>query len=287
MTDVTRQDLKTEQPINWCPGCGNFGILRALQDALVDLKLPREKYLVVTGIGCHGKLFNYINTNGFHGIHGRVLPFATGAKLANHDLIVLGFAGDGDQYDEGIGHFPHAARRNIDVKLFTHSNKVYGLTTGQTAPTSPQGYKSKTSPRGSIPMPINPLVLALASNASFVARGFVGDVKHLKELSKAAIQHKGFALVDILQVCITFNRTQTWKFYRDRVYKLEEEKHDPTDLKQAIERSQETGDRIPIGIFYQKERPVYRASLPQLREQALVREPIQPKGLDTLLREFT
>jgi 2-oxoglutarate ferredoxin oxidoreductase subunit beta len=185
MTALTRQDLKTEQSINWCPGCGNFGILRALQTALVDLKLPQEKYLVVTGIGCHGKLFNYINTNGFHGIHGRVLPFATGAKLANHDLIVLGFAGDGDQYDEGVGHFPHAARRNIDVKLFTHDNKVYGLTTGQTAPTSPRGYKSKTSPRGSIPAPINPLMLALASNASFVARGFVGDVTHLKELMKA------------------------------------------------------------------------------------------------------
>lgn len=287
MTSITRLDLKTEQPINWCPGCGNFGILRALQTALVDLKLPREKYLVVTGIGCHGKLFNYININGFHGIHGRVLPFATGAKLANHDLIVLGFAGDGDQYDEGLGHFPHAARRNIDVKLFTHDNKVYGLTTGQTAPTSPQGYKSKTSPRGSIPTPINPLMLALASNASFVARGFVGDVTHLKELMKAAIQHKGFALVDILQVCITFNRAQTYKFYRDRIYKLEEEQHDSTNLQQAMERSLETGDRIPIGIFYQEERPVYRAGLPQLQEHPLIQQPTKPKGLDKLLFEFT
>ncbi len=287
MTTITRQDLKTEQPNSWCPGCGNFGILRALQTALVDLKLPREKYLVVTGIGCHGKLFNYININGFHGIHGRVLPFATGAKLANHDLIVLGFAGDGDQYDEGMGHFPHAARRNIDVKLFTHDNKVYGLTTGQTAPTSPQGYKSKTSPRGSIPVPINPLMLALASNASFVARGFVGDVTHLKELMKAAIQHKGFALVDILQVCITFNRAQTYKFYRERIYKLEEEHHDSTNLQLAIERSLERGDRIPIGIFYQEERPVYRAELPQIKTQPLIKQPIKPEKLDKLLHEFT
>ncbi|MFX1475780.1 MAG: thiamine pyrophosphate-dependent enzyme [Promethearchaeota archaeon] len=287
MTSLTREDLKTEQPISWCPGCGNFGILRALQTALVDLKIPREKYLVVTGIGCHGKLFNYININGFHGIHGRVLPFATGAKLANHDLIVLGFAGDGDQYDEGLGHFPHAARRNIDVKLFTHDNKVYGLTTGQTSPTSPQGYKSKTSPGGAIPTPINPLMLALASNASFVARGFVGDVTHMKELMKAAIQHKGFALVDILQVCITFNRAQTYQFYRDRVYKLEEENHDATDLQQALKRSRETGDRIPIGIFYQEERPVYRARLPQIKTQPLIKQPIKPTKLKQLLREFT
>ncbi|MFX1563298.1 MAG: thiamine pyrophosphate-dependent enzyme [Promethearchaeota archaeon] len=287
MTKIILQDFKTDEPNTWCPGCGNFGVLRALQTALVDLKMPREKYLIVTGIGCHGKLFNYVNINGFHTIHGRVLPLATGAKLANHELIVLGFAGDGDQYDEGLGHLPHAARRNIDVKLFTHDNKVYGLTTGQTAPTSQQGYKSKTSPSGAIPTPINPLLLALASDASFVARGWVGDVNHLKELIKTAIKHPGFTLVDILQVCFTFNKVNTYQFYRDRVYKLSETKHDPTDFHQAVERSMEWDEKIPIGIFYKKERPTYRTALPQLSKQPLFKQQVQPIGLDELVNEFS
>jgi 2-oxoglutarate ferredoxin oxidoreductase subunit beta len=287
MVKLTLQDVQTGETNTWCPGCGNFGILRALHAALVDLGLPREEYLIVTGIGCHGKLTNYANTNGFHGIHGRVLPVATGAKLANHDLTVLGFAGDGDQFDEGLEHLPHAARRNIDVKLFTHDNKVYGLTTGQTSPTSELGYKSKTSPAGSIPLPVNPVRLALASDASFVARGWVGDVTHLKELIKAAIRHPGFAFVDILQVCVTFNRVNTYEFYRDRVYKLEDDKHDPSDYRQALIRSEEWGNRIPIGIFYQKERPVYHAALPQLAKQPLVKQRVQPAGLANLIRDFT
>jgi 2-oxoglutarate ferredoxin oxidoreductase subunit beta len=287
MTKLTLQDVQTGEINTWCPGCGNFGILRALQAALVDLDLPREQYLVITGIGCHGKLTNLANVNGFHGIHGRVLPVASGAKLANHDLIVLGFAGDGDQFDEGLEHLPHAARRNMDVKLFTHDNKVYGLTTGQTSPTSELGYKSKTSPAGAIPLPINPVRLALASDASFVARGWVGDVTHLKELIKAAIRHPGFAFVDILQVCVTFNRVNTYEFYRDRVYKLEEGKHDPSDYRQALARSEEWGDHIPIGIFYQKQRPVYQAALPQLAKQSLVKQPLHPLGLDKLVSEFT
>jgi 2-oxoglutarate ferredoxin oxidoreductase subunit beta len=243
--------------------------------------------MIVTGIGCHGKLFNYINTNGFHGIHGRVLPVMTGIKLTNQDLIVIGHAGDGDQFDEGIGHFPHAARRNIDVKLFTHNNKVYGLTTGQTSPTSTKGYVSKTSPKGAFPPPIEPLKIALASNATFVARGWVGDVNHLKELMKAAIQHQGFALLDMLQVCFTWNRVQTYQFYRDRVYKLVDNGHDPSDYYAAMKRADEWGDKIPIGIFYQETRPIFRSSMPQLAKEPLVKQPIKAKGLVELLQEFT
>ncbi len=287
MEKITLQNIKTEEPNTWCPGCGNFGILRALQSTLVDLAIPREQYVIITGIGCHGKLFNYVNVNGFHGIHGRVLPVMTGIKLSNHDLTVLGFAGDGDQYDEGLGHLPHAARRNIDVKLFTHNNKVYGLTTGQTAPTSVKGYRSKTSPQGAIPLPINPLQLALASGAGFIARGWVGDVTHLKELIKAAISHPGFALVDILQVCFTFNREQTYQYYRDRVYKLEEVKHNVCDFQQAWMRSGEWGEQIPIGIFFKKEWPRYRESLPQLADQPLVTHPTAPKNLESLIKEFS
>ncbi|MFW9831306.1 MAG: thiamine pyrophosphate-dependent enzyme, partial [Candidatus Thorarchaeota archaeon] len=179
MAPPTSQNIKTQEPNTWCPGCGNFGVLRALQSAIVDLGIPREQIMLVTGIGCHGKIFNYINVNGFHGIHGRVLPVMTGIKLANHDLTVIGHAGDGDQFDEGLGHLPHAARRNIDVKLFTHDNKVFGLTTGQTSPTSIQGYVSKTTPHGAFPPHLEPIKIALASNATFVARGWVGDVNHL------------------------------------------------------------------------------------------------------------
>lgn len=284
MEKPTRQNLKTEEPNTWCPGCGNFGVLRALQSAIVDLEIPREQVVLVTGIGCHGKMFNYINVNGFHGIHGRVLPVMTGIKLSNHDLTVIGHAGDGDQYDEGLGHFPHAARRNIDIKLFTHNNKVYGLTTGQTAPTSIQGYVSKTSPHGAFPPRLEPLKIALASSATFVARGWVGDVDHLKELMKAAIQHKGFALLDMLQVCFTWNRIQTYQFYRDRVYKLDEVGHDSSDYITAMKRAEEWGERIPIGIFYQEDRPTYRNSLSQLEKKVLVNQPFVKKEFKKIMQ---
>lgn len=286
MEPVTRINIKTDEPNTWCPGCGNFGVLRALQGAIVDLGIPREQFMLVTGIGCHGKIYNYVTVNGFHGIHGRVLPVMTGIKLANHALTVVGHAGDGDQYDEGLGHFPHAARRNIDVKLFTHNNKVYGLTTGQTSPTSTEGYVSKTTPRGAFPKRIEPLKLALASHASFVARGWVGDVDHLKDLMKAAIQHKGFALVDILQVCFTFNRVQTYQYYRDRVYKLDETEYDASDYYAAIQRADEWDDKIPIGLFYQEKRPVYRSSLPQIEEMPLIQHPVETKKFTELLQEL-
>ncbi|MFX1318735.1 MAG: thiamine pyrophosphate-dependent enzyme [Promethearchaeota archaeon] len=286
MEKPTRESIKTQEPNTWCPGCGNFAVLRALQSALIDLEIPREQVMLVTGIGCHGKIYNYVNVNGFHGIHGRVLPFMTGIKLANHDLTVIGHAGDGDQFDEGLGHFPHAARRNIDVKLFTHDNKVYGLTTGQTSPTSTQGYVSKTTPKGAFPPRIEPLKIALASNASFVARGSVTDLDHLKELMKAAIQHMGFALVDILQVCYTFNKVQTFKYYRERVYKLSDAGHDTTDWYAAMHRAEEWGDKIPIGIFYQEDRPVYRSSMPQLEKTPLIKQPFKTKDFTELFKEL-
>jgi 2-oxoglutarate ferredoxin oxidoreductase subunit beta len=286
MMKPTVENLDTLEPNTWCKGCGNFGLLRALKATIAELEVPKEHYFLVTGIGCHGKLYNYVDVNGFHGIHGRTLPLATGAKLTNHELTVICAAGDGDQYDEGLGHLPHAARRNIDIKLFTHDNKVYGLTTGQTAPTAIQGYRSKTTLHGAPSPRLEPLKIALASNASFVARGWVGDLEHLKGLMKAAIQHRGFALLDIFQVCFTFNREQTFQFYRDRVYKLEDEGHSPTDLHQAWARAQEWGERIPIGLFYQEDRPIYRDSLPQLKKEALIKQPLAPKGLEKLLKEF-
>jgi 2-oxoglutarate ferredoxin oxidoreductase subunit beta len=286
MEKPTPESIKTQETNTWCPGCGNFGVLRALQSAIVDLEIPQDQIMLITGIGCHGKIHNYVNVNGFHGIHGRVLPVMTGIKLANHDLTVIGHAGDGDQFDEGLGHFPHAARRNIDVKLFTHNNKVYGLTTGQTSPTSIQGYVSKTTPHGAFPPPIEPLQIALASNATFVARGWVGDVEHLKDLMKAAIQHKGFAIVDILQVCFTFNRVQNYQFYRNRIYKLGEQGHDSSNLSAAMKRAGEWGENIPIGIFYKETRPVYRSSYSQLEKVALVKQTPHTKRFPEVFQEL-
>jgi len=266
---VTLDDLKTPAKNTWCPGCGNFGILMGFKRALVQLGLDRDQVVLVSGIGCHGKIVNYVNINGFHGIHGRVLPLATGIKLANHNLTVVGFAGDADCYDEGWGHFSHAIRRNIDMTLIVHNNMVLGLTTGQTTATSQEGFKTKSTPFGSIPPALNPIAHALVSNGTFVARGYSGDMRHLVNLMVEALKHKGFAFLDVFQPCVTFNYLNTYDWFRKRVYKLEEEGHDYADIETALERSFEWGDRIPIGIFYRAERPTFRGSLPQLKEAPL------------------
>ncbi len=195
----------------------------AFKKALIDLSIEREEAVLVSGIGCHGKMVNYVNINGFHGIHGRVLPLAAGIKLANPDLTVVGFAGDADQYNEGWGHFAHAVRRNIDMTLIVHDNMVLGLTTGQATATSQPGFKSKSTPFGVIPPMLNPLAHALVSNGTFVARGFSGDMLHLKGLIVEAIKHRGFAFIDVFQPCVTFNYLNTYDWFRQRVYKLEED----------------------------------------------------------------
>ena len=283
---VELSELGTTVENTWCPGCGNFGLLMSFKNALVDLGLRRDEVAIVAGIGCHGKITDYVNVNALHTIHGRVLPTATGVKLANHGLTVVGFAGDGDAYNIGIGHLPHAARRNIDITYIVHDNLVYGLTTGQTSPTSRRGYVSKTTPRGSFEPGINPIAQALAGGASFVARGFVGEPHHLRELFKEAISHEGFALVDVLQPCVTWNRVNTYQFYRERVYKLEEEGHDPGSIDEAHRRATEWGDRIPIGVFYREERPVYRSNFPSLEKGALAWQPLERVELEGLLKEF-
>jgi len=277
------RDLKTPAVNTWCPGCGNFGVLRAFKEALVELGLEREQVVAVSGIGCHGKICNYINVNSFHVIHGRVLPVITGIKLANPELVVVGFAGDGDAYSIGIGHLPHTIRRNVDVKYIVHDNMVFGLTTGQVTPTSPLGFRSRSTPFGSPEEPINPLTFALASGATFVARGFPGRISHLKTLIKQAIQHKGFALIDVLQPCVTFN--DTWRFYNERVYELEKGDHDPSNWKEAYEKALEWGDRIPIGLFYKEEKPTFMDRLPQLSGQPLVRRSLEIE-ISRFLKEF-
>jgi 2-oxoglutarate ferredoxin oxidoreductase subunit beta len=275
---VTLDDLKTPKTNTWCPGCGNFGILMAFKKALIELGLEREEAVLVSGIGCHGKMVNYVNINGFHGIHGRVLPLATGIKLSNHNLTVVGFAGDADQYNEGWGHFAHAIRQNIDMTLIVHDNMVLGLTTGQATSTSQPGFKSKSTPFGVIPPMLNPLAHALVSNGSFVARGFAGDMMHLKGLMVEAIKHRGFAFIDVFQPCVSFNYLNTYDWFLQRIYKLDEEGHDVTDRKKALEKSFEWGDRIPIGVFYNKERPTYQDSLPHVKDENLTK--LSTKNVD-------
>jgi 2-oxoglutarate ferredoxin oxidoreductase subunit beta len=279
--------LKTPKKNTWCPGCGNFGILTAFKSALVKLGLERDQIVITSGIGCHGKMVNYVNVNGFHGIHGRVLPLATGIKLTKPSLTVVGFAGDADCYDEGWGHFSHAIRRNIDMTLIVHDNMVLGLTTGQTTATSQEGFKTKSTPQGSIPPPLNPIMHALASNGTFVARGYSGDMKHLTLLIIEAINHKGFAFIDVFQPCVTFNYLNTYDWYKARVYKLEEEGHDLTSREKAFEKSMEWGERIPIGIFYKKERPTYSESLSKTMDINLTNTSIEEIDIDPILQRMS
>jgi len=283
---ATMRDLATPVENTWCPGCGNFGILMAMKRAIIQLGLEREKVVAITGIGCHGKVTNYIKVNGVHVIHGRVLPAATAIKLANHGLTVIGFAGDGDAYNIGMGHLSHAARRNPDITYVVHNNLIYALTTGQTSPTSKRGFRTKSTPRGAFELAINPITQALASDASLVARGYAGDMHHLTELLKEAITHRGFALVDVLQPCVAWNRVNTYDFFRERVYKLEEAGHDPTDLRQAYDRAVEWEDRIPIGVFYRVERPAYRENFPVLSKGPLVGQRLDDVDISRLMKEF-
>jgi len=283
---VTLEDLKTPKKNTWCPGCGNFGILMGFKNALVQLGLERDQVVLVSGIGCHGKMVNYVNVNGFHGIHGRVLPLATGIKLANPNLVVVGFSGDADCYDEGWGHFSHAIRRNIDMTLIVHDNMVLGLTTGQTTATSQKDFKTKSTPFGSIPPALNPVAHALVSNGTFVARGFAGDMRYLTGLIVEAIKHRGFAFLDVFQPCVTFNYLNTYDWFKERVYKLEGEGHDYTDRRKALEKSFEWGDRLPIGVFYKEERPTYRDGLSHVEDVTLTKLPTEDIDITPLLESM-
>jgi 2-oxoglutarate ferredoxin oxidoreductase subunit beta len=273
----------------WCPGCGNFGILMAVKRALVELGLEPYQVLLASDIGQAGKLPHYTRGNIFNSLHGRALPPALGAKMANRDLKVFVFSGDGGAYGEGTNHFVHAVRRNHDVVYVVHDNQVYGLTRGQTAPTSEKGYVTKTTPQGA-PPPLNPLAVALIMGAGFVARGYAGDVDHLVGLLKEAAQYKGFALVDILQPCVSFNHVNTFQWYRQRVYKLGAE-YNIADLNAAMLKAAEWDDKIPVGILHKVQKPVYEDSFNALTGgalsgAALVDQPIDPKKVEVLFTEF-
>jgi 2-oxoglutarate ferredoxin oxidoreductase subunit beta len=284
------KDFKGRVDPDWCPGCGDFGVLHALKQAIAELGLYPNEVLTVSGIGCSSNLPGYINTYGMHTLHGRALAVATGAQLANHKLKVIVTGGDGDGYGIGGNHFLHTMRRNVDLTYIVMDNQVYGLTTGQVSPTSIKGMKTKSTPFGSVENPVNPIPLAIAGGATYVARGFAGQIRHLTELIKGGIQHKGFALIDTFSPCVTFNKDNTHEFFKQRTRKLEDQAHDPTNFLHAIEKGYEWGEEIPIGLFWKRDdlpsldqlEPVLEDDIPMAR---------RPLGIDratadALIREL-
>ncbi len=254
------KDLGTYAPNTWCPGCGNFAILNALKSVLNSLNeegIPTENVVLVSGIGCNSKIVDYVNVNSFYSLHGRATPTASGIKIANPGLTVIGHSGDGDAYGEGLEHLIFAAKRNIDITVIIHDNRVYGLTTGQYTPTSPLGFKGRSTPAGTMELPLNPLELMLTSGATFIARGTSRGMDLLKAIFKEAILHKGFSIVDVLQVCVTF--FNMYEYYDTHAYELKD--HDPTDFDKAMARVREwdynTDAKIPLGVFYKKEAPTF------------------------------
>lgn len=270
----------------WCPGCGNFGILKALEKALNELGLLPHEVVVCAGIGQAAKAPQYINANGFNGLHGRALPPATGIKIANKHLKVIVNSGEGDSYGEGGNHFMHTIRRNIDITHFVHNNQIYGLTKGQASPTSDMGFATGIQVEGVVTEPLNPIALAITLGASFVARSFSGDGEHLKNVMKEAIMHNGYALVDILQPCISFNKVNTFKYYKERVYPLEET-HNAKNKQEAFKRAQEWGNKIPIGIFYKEKKHSYVERIDCLKNgPALVDNTVDLEKVAQFMDEF-
>lgn len=267
-------DLKGKVDPDWCPGCGDFGVLAAVQKALVELQIPKYEVATISGIGCSSNFPGFIDTYGMHTLHGRSLPVASGMKLANHAMTVLVTGGDGDGFGIGAGHFVHTMRRNLDLTYIVMDNQIYGLTTGQTSPTSRIGMKTKSMPFGNVDAPVNPISLALSAGATFVARGFSAEQKHLTELIKRAIQHKGFSFLDIFSPCVTYNHDNTFQWFRPRVKKLEDNpEYDTADWQRAMEKSLLWGDEIPIGVFFERnDVPTAHDAEPVLKPGPLVHQ---------------
>jgi 2-oxoglutarate ferredoxin oxidoreductase subunit beta len=284
---LQESDFLSNVENQWCPGCGNFGILKAVKKALVELQIRPEQLMLVSGIGQAGKFPHYLKCNVLNELHGRTLPAAAAARLVNPELTVIAVGGDGDGYGEGGNHFLHAMSRNIDFTYLVHDNRVYALTKGQASPTSDAGFVTKTTPGGS-GQPLNPLAVAIAADCSFVARGFAGDITHLSSLLVQAITHKGFAYVDILQPCVSFNHINTYEFYQKRVYKLEDDKdYNPADRQAAFLKSLEWSERIPIGVLYKNPRELFQSHYPVLQGAPLVRRPDSPAvRIAPLLQEY-
>lgn len=270
----------------WCPGCGNFSILEAVKQGLVDSGIAPHEVLLVSGIGQAAKAPHYLNANVFNGLHGRALPVATGAKLANPDLRIIVESGDGCNYGEGGNHFLAAIRRNIDLTLIVHDNQIYGLTKGQASPTSEEGLITKAQPEGVASLPFNPIAVAVAMQASFVARGFSGMIDHLAGLIQQGLAHEGFALIDVLQPCVSFNKVNTFAWYKKRCYTLPDE-YDATDWQTAMQMAMEWGDKIPLGIIYRNQRTSFEKKFSVLQHGPLVGQDTNLAELRKILEKFS
>ncbi len=267
----------------WCPGCGNFGILNAVKSALAQLSLPPEEVLLISGIGQAAKTPHFLNCNFFHGLHGRALPLATGAKLANQDLNILVHMGDGDCYGEGGNHLLAAMRRNLDVTLLVHNNMVYGLTKGQASPTSEHGFVTKAQPFGAASDAMNPIALALSQGVGFVARGYYGEKEQLSRLIQAGMEYPGFSLIDILQVCVSFNNVNTYDYYNQRIYRLDETRHPTDDWHAAMDLAGQWGEQIPVGLIYRKKTTPFTKRIKTLEKGPLIHRSHDPDAIQHVL----
>lgn len=270
----------------WCSGCGNFGIWAAIKNTLAAADWAPDSVLVVYGIGCHGHMVNFLKTYGFQALHGRPIPVAMGAKIANHKLNVLVVAGDGDTYGEGINHLISAARGNHDITLIVHNNETYGLTTGQASPTTEKGTKTKSTPLGQFEVPINPLTLAIACGATFVARGFAGDIDDLADLIKKGVDHRGFSIIDVLQPCVTFEKIHNYDWLLSRIFKINRKKYHTADKIEALKLASLWGQKIPIGIFFEEARPSLTDELPQLSKQTLLEKRGVKVNFEKITKDF-
>jgi len=286
---ATFKDFRNNIKPNWCPGCGDFSVQAAIQRAAANVGLEPENLAIVSGIGCSGRISGYINAYGFHGIHGRALPIAQGLKMANRELTVIASGGDGDGFAIGMGHTVHAIRRNMDITYIVMDNQVYGLTKGQTSPRSAEGFKTKSTPEGSIETTISPLELAMSAGATFVAQSFSSNIKQLTWIIEEAIKHKGFSFVNVFSPCVTFNKINTYDWFKDHIVDLDEDEgYDPSDRVAAMRKIMETNSML-CGLIYQdKTRKPYEDLVKGFKPEGLANQDISitEEQFDKLVAEF-
>jgi len=285
----TFKDFRNNVKPNWCPGCGDFSVQAAIQRAAANVGIEPTDLAVISGIGCSGRISGYIHSYGFHGIHGRALPIAQGLKMANRDLNVIASGGDGDGFAIGMGHTIHAIRRNIDITYIVMDNQIYGLTKGQTSPRSAAGFKTKSTPGGAIEPSLAPLEMALTTGATFVAQGFSSDIKELTSIIEAGINHKGFSFINVFSPCVTYNKINTYDWFKEHITKLSNvEGYDPANRSQAMATLMEH-ESLVTGIIYQNsEQPSYQELVPGYAETPLTTEELMMsnRDFDELVKEF-
>lgn len=286
---ATLKDFRNNVKPNWCPGCGDFSVQAAIQRASANVGLEPEQLAIVSGIGCSGRISGYINSYGFHGVHGRALPIAQGLKMANRELTVLAAGGDGDGFAIGMGHTVHAIRRNIDVTYIVMDNQIYGLTKGQTSPRSSVGFKTKSTPQGSIESTLAPLEIALAAGATFVAQSFSSNLKQLTALIEEGMKHKGFSLINVFSPCVTFNKINTYDWFKENIVDLETvPDYDPSNRAQAMSKLMETNGMITGLIYQDKSRKSYEDLVPGFKPEGLANQDVSlsKEDFDKLVAEF-